>query len=67
MSLMSFIQEKTIHGFGQCRASQAVRHSFQRIWDKSEFHRAFQEAMQKQGMIGWEVKDLQIRQAGPVS
>ena len=32
---MSFIQEKIIHGLGECRASEAVEHSFQEILGKS--------------------------------
>ena len=50
-SLMSFIQEKIIHGLGECRASEAVEHSFREIWGKSVLQRS-EEAMQKQGVSG---------------
>lgn len=34
---MSFIQEKILHGLGECSASEAVEHSSQGILGKSEF------------------------------
>ena len=52
MSLVSFIQGKTIHGLGQHRASQAVEHSARGIWDKREFYRVLEAATGKQGMSG---------------
>ena len=39
MSSMSFIQEKTIHGLGEYRASQTVEHPSRGILGESEFYR----------------------------
>lgn len=51
MSLISFIQEKTIHGFGEYSDSQVVEHPSWRILGKNESYRALEEAPGKQGMI----------------
>lgn len=39
---------------------------FPRIWGKSEFYRALEEAMLEQGRIGWEIRDFLKRLACPI-
>lgn len=63
MSLLFFIQGKTIHGLGKYSASQTVERSSQGVLGNSEFY--LEVATWKQGMIGWEVGDFLIRLVGP--
>lgn len=63
MSLMSFIQGRTIHGLGEYRAFQAVKHFSQGILGKLEFYRVLEEATWKQSRIGQEVRNFLIRPA----
>ena len=49
-----------------CSTSQAVGHRSLGIWGKKKFYRMLKEAMQKQGMIGYEVGSFLIRGAGPI-
>ena len=64
MSLMSFIQGKTIHALGEYSVSWAMEHSSQGILGKIKLYRALGEGRWKLGMTG-QVRDFLTRVAGP--
>jgi len=53
---MSFIQEKTIHGLGEYRASQTVEHPSRGILGESEFYRVVRGGNMETGHDCWEVR-----------
>lgn len=59
MSLISFVQEKTIHGLGESWASEAAERSALGFWTRAD--RGLEEARRTQGMIGRQALHFLVR------